>query len=81
MFYLDVPQEVAQKRSGFGQERYESREMQLSVQKIFQKLKDPTWKVIDASRSVESVHKDLVTAAVETINASKTEPLSKLWSE
>lgn len=35
VLYLDIPLEVAEQRGGYGQERYEKREMQQQVRRLF----------------------------------------------
>lgn len=45
VLFLDLNIDEAEKRGGFGQERYEKRELQIKVREEFFKLKDDTWKV------------------------------------
>ncbi|KAI8056325.1 thymidylate kinase-like protein [Gilbertella persicaria] len=59
VLFLDLNIDEAEKRGGFGQERYEKRELQVKVRKEFFKLKDNTWKLIDASQSKEQVEQDI----------------------
>jgi dTMP kinase len=45
ILFLDLNIDEAEKRGGFGQERYEKRDLQIKVREEFFKLKDDTWKV------------------------------------
>lgn len=45
VLFLDLSIDDAEKRGGFGDERYEKRELQIKVRDQFMKLKDDTWKV------------------------------------
>ena len=54
--------------------------MQRSVAQKFQELKDATWHVVDAARSVEAVEADvtqIAEAALESCRHDK--PLQYLW--
>jgi thymidylate kinase len=45
VLFLDLPIEAAEQRGGFGDERYEKRDMQIKVRELFLKLQDPLWQV------------------------------------
>jgi len=45
VLFLDLPIEAAEQRGGFGEERYEKREMQIKVRELFLQLQDPLWQV------------------------------------
>lgn len=45
VLFLDLSIDEAEKRGGFGQERYEKRDLQIKVRDEFTKLQDDTWKV------------------------------------
>jgi dTMP kinase len=47
VLFLDLPIEAAERRGGFGEERYEKRDLQIKVRDLFLQLKDPLWKVRD----------------------------------
>ncbi|KAK4513658.1 Ubiquitin- modifier 1 [Mucor velutinosus] len=55
VLFLDLTIDEAEKRGGFGQERYEKRELQIKVRDEFAKLQDDSWKFIDASQSKDKV--------------------------
>ncbi|CAO0791833.1 unnamed protein product [Mucor circinelloides] len=59
VLFLDLTIDQAEKRGGFGQERYEKRELQIKVRDEFTKLQDDAWKFIDASQSKEQVQRDI----------------------
>lgn len=89
VIFLDLTQEEAQKRGGYGGERYEKREMQMRVRQRFDELqKDDEasrrvlWKVVDASQSVEDVQRDInaiVDETLQRVNAGSD--LKKMWSD
>uniref|UniRef100_A0A183D4B5 Thymidylate_kin domain-containing protein n=1 Tax=Gongylonema pulchrum TaxID=637853 RepID=A0A183D4B5_9BILA len=56
--FLDLPQEKAQRRSGFGDERFETDDFQEKVYGVMKTLAaddKELWKVVDASPSVDEV--------------------------
>ncbi|KAF3775266.1 Thymidylate kinase [Nymphaea thermarum] len=80
VLYLDINPEKAAERGGYGGERYEQLEFQRNVMKQYQMLRDPTWKIIDASLPMEDVEKLLRDNSLECIDAClKGKPLSQLW--
>ncbi|CAO3611274.1 unnamed protein product [Cunninghamella blakesleeana] len=79
VMFLDLSMEEAEKRGGFGEERYEKRELQLRVRDEFNQLMDDSWKIIDASKSVEEVHQDMLNTC-KSIQTSDLKPLElNLW--
>mmetsp|Transcript_1758 Transcript_1758/g.2708 ORF Transcript_1758/g.2708 Transcript_1758/m.2708 type:complete len:269 (-) Transcript_1758:643-1449(-) len=89
VIFLDICQEEAEKRGGFGGERYEKRDMQIRVRKRFadlQALEDSVngtpWYMINAQQSAERVHSDIqqvVQTTIDQVNSGA--PLRKLWLE
>ncbi|KAI7829503.1 thymidylate kinase-like protein [Gamsiella multidivaricata] len=59
-FFLDLPTSEAEKRGGFGEERYEKRELQERVRDVFLQLKSNEWVIVDACKSVQSMHNELL---------------------
>jgi len=55
VLFLDVDEQTAISRGGYGLERYETKEMQEKVRQQFLKLKTPTWHWILASGSADEV--------------------------
>ncbi|KAF9434910.1 hypothetical protein BGZ76_007214 [Entomortierella beljakovae] len=59
-FFLDLPTSEAERRGGFGDERYETRELQERVRKVFLELKSKEWVMIDACKSVTAMHNEIL---------------------
>jgi len=91
VIFLQLTPEQAEQRGGYGEERYETREMQLRVRQRFDELqamdestaaKGATpWRVIDAAQSMERVEQEIyetVQATLERISKDEV-PLQKLW--
>lgn len=73
--FLDISPEEATKRGGYGEEKYEKKEMQDRVRNLFNEWIDSKdgedFVRIDAGRSVEEVHqsiKDVVTNAMVKVD-------------
>lgn len=81
VLFLNLDQRDAlEKRGDFGRERYENVEFQEKVTHLFSKLKDDSyWKIIDASRPIEVVHKDCHEIILETIKRQENLPDELLW--
>ncbi|XP_040896124.1 thymidylate kinase [Toxotes jaculatrix] len=82
VMFLQLSSAEAALRGQFGEERYETSIFQRAVQKKFEQLmKDPTvnWQVIDASQSIEDVHKDITTHSLNAVNTAQSLPLGELW--
>lgn len=79
--YLDILPEKAAERGGYGGERYEQLEFQKKVAQSYRALFDASWKIIDATQSIEDIEKqlrDIVLDCVATCAKGKDLPL--LWS-
>lgn len=65
VIFLDLDPDEAEKRGGYGDEKYEKREMQVNVRSLFLSLKELQHEetedmvVINAGRSVEEVSQDI----------------------
>jgi dTMP kinase len=82
-FFLNLSQEEAEKRGGYGLERYETRNLQLRVGQLYMSLVgiegNEEMRVIDAGRSAEDVAQDIVAGAMLTIdNIGSKGPLRRL---
>ncbi|KAI9236041.1 MAG: deoxythymidylate kinase [Podila humilis] len=66
-FFLDLPTSEAEKRGGFGEERYEKRELQEKVRRVFHELKGKEWVMVDARSSVQTMHEAILKTALEKI--------------
>ncbi|GAA5986712.1 hypothetical protein JCM11641_007747 [Rhodosporidiobolus odoratus] len=84
VLYLSISPSAAATRGGFGQERYETTEVQLAVEKEFRRLGDSVdegvWTVVDADRTVEEVQTE-VEQRVERVLESEAmgEEVKRLW--
>lgn len=84
VIFLDIQPKNAQTRCGYGEERYEQVDTQNKVREAFQLIfkDDPRIVSIDASQSIEDVHKDIVKAVHQKWNfilEEGSQPLGKLW--
>ncbi|XP_010831190.1 PREDICTED: thymidylate kinase isoform X2 [Bison bison bison] len=70
-------------RGEFGRERYESGPFQQrALQRFQQLLADPSlpWKMVNASRSIEDVHREIRALSEDAIRAAAHRPLGQLWA-
>ncbi|XP_041790756.1 thymidylate kinase [Chelmon rostratus] len=82
VMFLQLSPSEAALRGRFGEERYETSSFQRTVQQKFEELmkdRSVNWQVIDASQSVEDVHKDITTRSLNAINTAQNLPLGELW--
>ncbi|XP_789676.2 thymidylate kinase [Strongylocentrotus purpuratus] len=80
VLFLKVSSEAAEKRGGFGEERYEKSEIQARVAKNFEKLQENDWEIINADQSMEDVQKQIQNVVSNLMNQDLPE-LGKLWTE
>ncbi|GAO48231.1 deoxythymidylate kinase-like protein [Saitoella complicata NRRL Y-17804] len=78
--FLDISEEAAAERGGYGEERYEKKEMQRKVRQDFLELRDDErdagdWAVVDAGQSVEEVEENIWKAAQKGIERARTKDL------
>ena len=90
VIFLDLDQAEAEKRGGYGAERYETREMQKSVREKFNELQisdekegRTPWHVVDASMSLEQVEKHIFSIVKNVLNKVNDDEcaLKKIWSD
>ncbi|KAK3095220.1 hypothetical protein FSP39_011769 [Pinctada imbricata] len=81
VFYLHLNPEVAAKRATFGGERYEQTDFQSRVSKNFDNLQDSHWTIVDADKTVEELHEDLLERVKDVINNIGNKPIGKLWTD
>jgi len=88
VIFLDLPQEEAERRGGFGGERYEKRDMQRRVRQRFAELQAADegrvpWNVVSATQSVEDVHADIWSIVLKTLETVQQQgkPLGKMWQD
>jgi len=80
VLFLDTNTNVMVQRKDFGGERYENLEFQTLVREKFLALKDNTWKVIDASLSIEKVQDQIKVQIKELVNReTRTSIKMSLW--
>uniref|UniRef100_A0A8B9DR49 dTMP kinase n=1 Tax=Anser cygnoides TaxID=8845 RepID=A0A8B9DR49_ANSCY len=82
ILFLQLSPEEAAARGDFGSERYENSLFQEKVlQSFYHLMKDKTlnWKMIDASKSIEDLHREIKSIAEETMLEVQNKPLGELW--
>ncbi|XP_007941454.1 thymidylate kinase [Orycteropus afer afer] len=82
VLFLHLQPADAAQRGGFGRERYDDEAFQERVLGCFQQLmQDPSldWKMVDASRSIEDVHREICTLSEDAIRGAAHKPLGQLW--
>ncbi|GAB5576171.1 thymidylate kinase [Prionailurus iriomotensis] len=80
--FLQLRLAEAATRGEFGRERYENGNFQeRALRRFHQLMADKTlnWKTVDASKSIEDVHKEIHALSVDTIRAVTQRPLGELW--
>ncbi|GFR95417.1 thymidylate kinase [Elysia marginata] len=81
VIYMTLNRDKASERADFGGERYEKKEFQAKVEKIFEQLQDPTyWQVVNGEGTIEDVHENVFNV-VSPVVSSDCGPLKKLWTE
>jgi len=78
--YLTLNSDVAATRGDFGGERYEDTDFQSRVEKNFHKLRESSWKIMDASRTIPEIESDLLALSLEVIQNNGQKPLASLWT-
>ncbi|KAL9152605.1 hypothetical protein ABFS82_11G134900 [Erythranthe guttata] len=80
VLYLDISPEKAAERGGYGDERYEKLEFQQRVAQSYRTLYDATWKIVDATRSMEDVEEQLKQIVMECVlKCQEGKPFTQLW--
>lgn len=86
VLFLNVSPQVAQARGGFGQERYETSDMQARVRQAFDLVRQKasqsvSWVQIDADQTVEQVQSQIASQVQQVISKTQSQPLKwSLWS-
>ena len=71
---------AAQKRGGFGEERYETLELQKAVRANFEALTEDWWTVVDAQGTMDEVHEQAKSVAMEAVQRCQNgEAFKRLW--
>uniref|UniRef100_H0XIF1 Thymidylate kinase n=1 Tax=Otolemur garnettii TaxID=30611 RepID=H0XIF1_OTOGA len=82
VLFLQLQLADAAVRGEFGQERYEDRPFQERALQCFHQLMADTtlnWKIVDASRSIEDIHMELLALCEDVICTAAQRPLGELW--
>lgn len=82
VMFLQLNPNMAANRGEYGIERYETSAFQRTVQKRFEELMQDAsvnWKVIDAARTIEEVHKDIKVLSEDIIRLAQNQPIGELW--
>ncbi|XP_062355194.1 thymidylate kinase isoform X4 [Cinclus cinclus] len=82
ILFLQLSPEAAAERGNFGHERYETSSFQEKVLQSFCCLmedKTLNWKTVDASKSIEDLHREIKSIAEETMQEVQNKPLEELW--
>lgn len=83
---LDVSADVARKRGGYGEERYEKEDIQRRVRDVFVRIGEQVqggggrWEIIDADESQEEVQQ-VIWNAVKDLVKGVDASLDKLWDD
>ncbi|MDP2436777.1 MAG: dTMP kinase [archaeon] len=83
ILYFSLSFDDMQRRPGFGDEIFDNREFQTTVQDIYSQMRkaDPspdTWRVIEANRAVDEIHQEIVSIANDVITKVAGKPLAEL---
>lgn len=82
VFYLTLPPEVARERGDYGKERYERADFQTQVEKQFaEMMEEESWRTINASRTVDSIHKEVLETALKVIEEQSHKVINPLWDK
>lgn len=68
------------KRGNFGDERYETSEIQKNVKKMYDRMIEvPLWQVIDADKTEDELTEELEKIILKNIDDASNKPLDLLW--
>lgn len=80
LMYLELSLEDAAKRGGFGEERYETTEMQRAVKASFEAMREDWWDVIDANREPDVIQDEVLRIALSAVEKCRAgRELKRLW--
>lgn len=80
VIYLTLSAEAMARRSGFGDERYETTEIQKNVKKMYERLiEEPLWKVIDADKTEDTLSDELEALIIDKIVNIKDKTIGTMW--
>ncbi|CAG9786337.1 unnamed protein product [Diatraea saccharalis] len=79
VFFFTMPLDQIEERKGYGNEKYEVSDFQKKVGEMFMKLKDDSWEILDANRSVDDIEKELLQRILQVLKEIEKKPLGKVW--
>ncbi|XP_054153252.1 thymidylate kinase-like [Oppia nitens] len=82
VLYLTANEDIISSRSGFGDERYETKAFQQIVKQNYENLREDYWEIINANKNGDEVHKELLDSVLKTIERvtnSGDNNIKKLW--
>ncbi|XP_026333001.1 thymidylate kinase [Hyposmocoma kahamanoa] len=80
VFFLTMPLDQIQQRSGYGGERYEKLDFQKKVLEKYMQLKDDSWEIVDANRPIATIQEQLLEKSLTVINSVHHVPIAKVWT-
>lgn len=88
ILFIDLPSEVAQSRTGYGEERYEKVEFQAKVRKNFNSLMQSKgqaeggkWKIVDGNRTPDEIFVTVQDILSSELLQKDPQPISTInWS-
>lgn len=80
LLYLELSLEDAERRGGFGEERYETTEMQRAVKENFEAMREDWWDVVDANRDPDVIEREVLEIAMSAVERCRAgAELGRLW--
>jgi len=82
VFYIDVSPEEANRRKGYGAERYEKLEIQRRVYSSYMHFStQPYWHAIDGTKDIDSIAAEVCVKAEQVVSsvAASDAPVTTLW--
>ena len=81
ILYFSLNFDEMKRREGFGDEIFDTKEFQTTVQEIYAHLRDSDkelhrWRTIEANRTIDAIHQQIVSIVEDVINNAATSPLS-----
>ncbi|KAF4671833.1 hypothetical protein FOL46_009838 [Perkinsus olseni] len=81
--FLDLSPEAAARRGAYGEERYEKKEVQVKVRRMYTRFeKEPFWQIFDADKPAEEVTRKVTDAAIavaQELEKDSIMSIDKIW--
>jgi dTMP kinase len=68
VIYLELSVDEAMKRANYGEERYEKRDFQFEVKRMYDVLRDDNWFIVDADKTPTELHNAIFYLIVSLLN-------------